>query len=230
VRRRLAGGVSGGATYTLEKSTDDVPSLGAGAVVAQNAQNLGAEWALSNFDRRNQLSADLGLELPFGPNRHWLKNGGLVAGLVGEWTLTMTLTAQSGTPLTAHVIGAATDVAQGTNGALRANYTSAPIQLTNPLVDEFFNTAAFTVPPAGQFGDSARNMIIGPGVRQLNGALTRDVRVGGNRSVTLSINALNLLNSVQWQSIDTNVNSSTYGYVQSARPMRTITASIRVRF
>ena len=112
----------------------------------------------------------------------------------------------------------------------RSRTTSAPIQLTNPLVDEFFNTAAFTVPPAGLFGDSARNMIIGPGVRQLNGALTRDVRIGGNRSVTLGINALNLLNTVQWQSVDTNVNSPTFGQVLSARPMRTMTASIRVRF
>src|SRR6202030_415137 len=98
------------------------------------------------------------------------------------------------TPLTAHVIGAAKDVAQGTNGALRANYTGAPIQLSNPLVDDFFNTAAFALPAPGEFGDAARNTIIGPGVRQLNGALTRDVRIGGNRSVTLGINALNLLN------------------------------------
>ena len=231
VRRKLAGGVSGGATYTLEKSMDDVSSLGAGgAVVAQNAQNLGAEWALSNFDRRNQLSADLGMELPFGPNRRWLKNGGLVANILGEWTLTLTLTLQSGTPLTAHVLGAATDVAQGTNGALRANYTGAPIQLGDPLVNAFFNTAAFTAPTAGQFGDAARNTIIGPGARQLNGALTRDVRIGGNRSVTLAINAVNLLNTVQWQAIDTNVNTSQYGQVLSARPMRTMTASIRVRF
>jgi hypothetical protein len=73
-------------------------------------------------------------------------------------------------------------------------------------------------------------MIIGPGVRQLNGALTRDVRIGGNRSVTLGINAVNLLNTVQWQALDTNVNSPTFGQVLSARPMRTMTASIRVRF
>jgi hypothetical protein len=130
-------------------------------------------------------------------------------------------------------------VAQGTNGSLRANYTGAPIQVSNPLVDEFFNNgtgiaytgpSAFTAPLPGQFGDSSRNMIIGPGVRQLNGALTRDVRIGGNRSVTLGINALNLLNTVQWQALDTNVNSPTFGQVLSARPMRTMTASIRVRF
>jgi hypothetical protein len=56
------------------------------------------------------------------------------------------------------------------------------------------------------------------------------VRIGGNRSVTLGINAVNLLNTVQWQALDTNVNSPTFGQVLSARPMRTMTASIRVRF
>jgi hypothetical protein len=231
VRRRFAGGFSGDATYTLMKSMDDVSSLGAGgAVVAQNPQNLGAEWALSNFDKEQQLTADLGVELPFGPNRHWLKNGGMIADIAGEWTMTLNLTVQSGTPLTAHVLGDASDVAQGVNGALRANYTGVPIQLTNPLVTDFFNTSAFTVPAPGQFGDAARNTIIGPGVRQLNGALTRDIRIGGNRSVTLTIAAVNLLNTVQWASVSTNVNSQQFGQVLSARPMRTMTVSARIRF
>jgi hypothetical protein len=231
IRRRLAGGVSGGAIYTLARSMDNASSLGAGsAVVAQNDRDLASEWALSSFDRRHQLSGDLGVELPFGPNRRWLKNGGVAAGIAGEWTASLAMTLQSGTPFTARVAGAASDVFRGTNGSLRADYTGTPIQLSNPLVDEFFNTAAFTVPGAGLFGDSARNMIVGPGARQLNGALTRDVRIGGNRSVTLTINALNLLNTVQWASIDTNVNSLTYGRVISARPMRTMTVSARFRF
>jgi hypothetical protein len=128
------------------------------------------------------------------------------------------------------VLGDASDVAQGVNGALRANYTGVPIQLTNPLVTDFFNTSAFTLPASGQFGDAARNTIIGPGVRQLNGALTRDIRIGGNRSVTLTIAAVNLLNSVQWASVNTNVGSLQFGQVLSARPMRTMTVSARIRF
>ena len=64
-RRRLANGISADSTYTVMRSMDDVPSLGAGGgVVAQNPQDLGAEWALSNFDKRNQLVSDLGFELP----------------------------------------------------------------------------------------------------------------------------------------------------------------------
>jgi hypothetical protein len=102
--------------------------------------------------------------------------------------------------------------------------------LSNPTVDEFFNAAAFAIPEPGLFGDSARNMIVGPGARQLNATLTRDVRLGGNRFVTLQVNATNLLNTVQWGSIDTNVNSPTFGEVLSARPMRTITVNVRFRF
>src|SRR4029077_12733701 len=129
------------------------------------------------------------LELPFGANRHWLKNGGLLAGVVGDWAGGGAPAVQSGTPFTARVIGAASDVLRGTNGSLRADYTGAPIQLSNPTVDEFFNASAFTVPGPGLFGDSSRNMIVGPGARQLNATLTRDVRLGGNRFVTLQVNA-----------------------------------------
>jgi hypothetical protein len=231
VRRRLAGGFAGDVSYTLAKSMDNASSLGAGApVVAQNDKDLGSEWALSSFDRRQQLSGDFSVELPFGSDRRWLKNGGLVADVVGGWTATLALTLQSGTPLTARVLGAASDVSRGTNGSLRADTTGAPIQLSDPTVTEFFNAAAFSLPVPGQFGDSGRNTIIGPGARQLNGVLIRDLRIGGNRNLTLQLSATNLLNSVQWASVDTNLNSPTFGQVLSVRPMRTVALMARFRF
>ena len=75
-----------------------------------------------------------------------------------------------------------------------------------------------------------RNAITGPGSRQLNALFQRDLRIGGTRALTLQINAANLLNTVQWASVDTNVNSQTFGHVLSARPMRTVTITARVRF
>ena len=67
LRRRLADGFGGGVSYTLASSMDDAPSLGAGSpVVAQNDRNLDAEWAPSNFDRRQQLSGDLLLRAALG--------------------------------------------------------------------------------------------------------------------------------------------------------------------
>jgi hypothetical protein len=231
VQRRLADGYSGGFTYTLAKAMDNTASLGTGTpVVVQNDNNLAAEWARSNFDRRQQFSGNLYVELPWGPNRHWLNNGGLLAGILGEWSAQFTLTLQTGTPLTARVLSVANDLLRGVNGSIRANYNGAPIQLTDPTVDAFFNTAAFSVPAPGTFGDAARNMIAGPGARQLNALFQRDVRIGGTRSITLQVNANNLLNAIQWAAVDTNINSPTFGQVLSAKPMRTVTLTARLRF
>ena len=56
-------------------------------------------------------------------------------------------------------------------------------------------------------------MIIGPGSRQLNAQFSRDIRIGGNRALTLQVNATNLLNMVNYAAIDTIVNSPTFGQV-----------------
>ena len=94
--------------------------------------------------------------------------------------------------------GAVFDIAQGTNCSLRADVTGAPIvDRGSDASRDFFNTLAFAVPAAGTFGNSVRNAITGPGSHQLNASLIRDIRLGGNRALTLRVNANNLLNTVR---------------------------------
>jgi hypothetical protein len=73
-------------------------------------------------------------------------------------------------------------------------------------------------------------MIIGPGSRLLNAQMSRDLGLGSRRALTLQVNASNLLNMVNYQAIDTVVNSPTFGQVLSVRPMRSVTANVRFRF
>jgi trimeric autotransporter adhesin len=229
--RRPVKGVGGGASYTLARSRDNASSIGGGGTnVAQDDQNLAAEWGLSSFDRRQQLSANLNVELPFGPNRPWLVQPGVWQALFRDWRFTTTFTWQTGTPYTPRVTGAVADVARGTNGTLRANYDGQPIALGNATIDQFFNTSAFTVPTAGTFGSAARNSIVGPGSKLLNGQLARDVRLGGTRVVSFQLSANNLLNLVNYAGIDTVVNSPTFGQVLSVRPMRSMQLNVRFRF
>jgi hypothetical protein len=229
--KRLSNGVGGNVAYTFMQSKDDTPSLGsAGVIVAQNPLDPNAEYALSNFDRRNTLTGNFILELPFGPGRRWLDHGGVIASVVGGWTATLSWNLQSGTPFTARVCAAAFDVAQGTTCSLRANLTGISPLLSDPTLLDFFNRDAFSAPPIGTYGDSPRNFLIGPGSDQLNATLLRDIRLGGVRNVTLQINATNLLNNVQWLGIGTDPTSSAYGQVISVRPMRAATASLRFRF
>jgi hypothetical protein len=231
LRRRAVRGIGGGVTYTLGRSRDNASTIGGGGtVVAQDDRNLGAEWGLSSFDRTHQLSADAAIELPFGPNRPWLNGGGPWAALLSDWRISTTFVWQSGTPYTPRILGAASDVARGTNGTLRADYNGSPIDSSDPTIDRFFDISAFSVPAAGTFGSASRNIIIGPGSRLLNAQVARDVRFGGTRVVTVQVNANNLLNLVNYAAIDTTVNSPTFGHVLSVRPMRTVQLSFRFRF
>ena len=231
VLRRPVKGVGGGLTYTLAKSRDNASTIGGGGtVVAQDDQNLEAEWGLSSFDRRHQLSANVNVELPFGPNRPWFNNGGFWGKAFENWRLTANYTWQSGTPFSPRVQGAAGDVARGTNGTLRADYNGQPVPIGDRTIDRFFNTAAFSVPDAGLFGTASRNMIVGPGSRLLNAQLARDIRLGGNRNIGVQLNATNVLNTVNYANIDAVVNSPSFGQVLSVRPMRSMQLNIRFRF
>jgi hypothetical protein len=230
VRKRMARGISAGGSYTLSKGLDNASSIGGGAtVVAQNDQDLEAEWGRSSFDRRHTVNADYNVELPFGRGKRWLDRGGPAAHLFGDWNLNGNVTAQSGAPFTARVTGNFADVARGVNGTLRANYAGERIALDDPTVDRFFNTAAFSVPPAGQFGNAGRNIISGPRQFNANLGLSKNVNLTRNRGVTVRLQANNVFNTVQFSAIDAVVNSPTFGRIVGVRPMRSIQLITRIR-
>jgi trimeric autotransporter adhesin len=231
LRKRMTKGVAMGGSYTLSKSIDEASSIGgSGGVVAQNDLDLAAERGLSSFDQRHRVSGDFSYELPFGENRHWLNQGGTMAALLGNWTFNGNVQFASGTPFTARVLASVSDVARGTNGTLRANYNGEPIAVSDPSTLQFFNTAAFSIPVAGTFGDAGRNTIIGPGTSVMNLGLTRQIPLGQSRGLSVTLLANNVLNTVQWSTIDTVVNSPTFGQVLSVRPMRTFLVTTRFRF
>ena len=233
LERRQTGGVGYSAEYTLAKSRDNSPSIGGGSAsssIAQDDRNIEAEWGLSNFDRRNRLSLNLQAELPFGPGRRWLENGGVAAAILGDWRFTATFTADSGRPYTATVRGASRDIASGVNGALRADYNGIPVTIDDPTIDRYFNTDAFSIPADGLFGTSSRNVIIGPGSKNLNGGVTRDLRLGGNRTVSIQLTASNVLNLANYTGIDTNVNSPTFGQVTGISGSRSARLNLRFRY
>ena len=231
LRRRFQKGLSVGGTYVFSKSIDNASSIGGGAtVVAQNDLDLAAERGLSSFDQRHRLTADYVWELPLGKDKPWLSGKGVLPAVAGGWQLSGSFTIASGLPYTARVLGNFADVSRGTNGTLRADATGLPVMLANQTTGEFFNTAAFTVPPTGQFGNAQRNTISGPGTVAFNMAMTKSIPLGDVRALELRGQATNLFNTPQYSSIDTTVNSPSYGRVLTVGSMRRIQIVARFRF
>jgi trimeric autotransporter adhesin len=94
----------------------------------------------------------------------------------------------------------------------------------------YFNTSAFSIPAPGTFGDAGRNTIIGPGTTSMNLGLTRNLSFGQTRGLSIQILANNVLNTLQFATVDTVVNSPTFGQVTGVRPMRRIQVTTRFRF
>jgi hypothetical protein len=231
VRKRLQGGISVGGTYTFSKSIDNASSLGSGAtIVAQNAFDLAAERGLSSFDQRHRFTADYLWELPFGADKRFLVQRGVMRDLFGNWQWSGDWSIESGMPFTARVLGSFTDVNRGTNGTLRADLTGQSSSLANPTVGEWFNTAAFVAPPAGQYGNAGRNTIIGPSTILFDMAMTKVIPMGEARILEVRGQATNVFNTPQFTVIDTTVNSPSFGRVTAAGNMRQMQLTLRYRF
>ncbi len=158
-----------------------------------------------------------------------LRNGGWKTATLAGWTLQTTLSATSGTPMTAYVSGnLANTGGLAAFGNIRAQATGVPVEGTN---GSYFNTAAFTTPVPGEFGDAGRDTIPGLFQVRVNAALNRAFRFGeSRRQLQLRISANNVLNHVTITNIGTTVNSVTYGVPTSASATRSVSVTMRFNF
>jgi hypothetical protein len=259
LRKRLSAGFSVGGTYIFSKSLDDASSIGAGATsgastpglgaggtgavggggssgggaanLAQNPFNLSAERGLSSFNQAHKFTADYVLELPFGHDRRWLTGSSPWRAILGDWQWSGDWTITSGLPFTPRLLNDINDVNGGTNGTLRPNLVPGQtVSLANPSSGEWFNTAAFVAPAAGTYGDVRRNSIVGPGSKVFDMAFTKNFPLKEARVLEFRAQATNIFNLVNYSSIDTNLNSPTFGRVTAAGAMRQITITSRFRF
>ncbi|MGH9674589.1 MAG: TonB-dependent receptor, partial [Bryobacteraceae bacterium] len=225
--RRFTHGVSSNLSYAYAKSIDNASSLGGGAaVVAQNDKDLSAERARSSFDQRHALSLNWVVNSPVSESAKVIPLNGLGLRLFKDWTLSGGLTASSGTPLTARVLGSQADTGgTGSVGSGRADVTGQPIGAG----DGFFNLLAFAVPVAG-FGNAGRNTIDGPNRFAMNLSLSRAFRLDERRRLEFRLDSQNFLNHASFTGLGTVVNALNYGLPTGVSGMRTINTTLRLRF
>ena len=85
-------------------------------------------------------------------------------------------------------------------------------------------------PAAGAWGNAGRNSITGPNTFSLDGAMQRTFRPNKHFYLDARIDATNLLNHPVFTGWNTVVQSTQFGLPQSVNQMRSMQATMRVRF
>jgi hypothetical protein len=228
LRRRLRNGLTATAQYTLSKAMDDAGAFTgvslSGAAIAQDWQNLEAEWAPSNFDQRHLLTVQFQYSTGVG-----IGGGTLIDGLKGVlfkgWTVTSQLTTGSGLPLTPVYL---TSVAgTGVTGTLRPDVTGA----ADATADGFYlNPSAFAAPAPGRWGTAGRNSITGPAQFSLNSGLARTFTLSDRLSLDWRIDATNIINRLTYTGVNTIFDSPQFGLPNRANTPRKVQTTLRLRF
>jgi hypothetical protein len=227
LRRRLRAGFAAQADYTFSKSIDDAALGGRGqaaAVIAQDWLNLRGERGLSPFDQRHLLSVQAQYTGGMGLGGGTLL-GGWRARAFQDWTLATQIKAASGLPQTPVYFAAVNGT--GVTGSLRPDYTGASLYAAPPGL--FLNPVAVAPPASGRWGDAGRNTVGGPAQFSLNASLARTFRVNDRASADFRLDASNALNHVVYSAWNVTY-SPQFGLPSAANAMRSLQATLRVRF
>ena len=205
--------------YTFAKSLDMHSSSAlsnegvGGTTTIMDPQNPRADWGRSNFDIADRISGTFSYQVPVGRGKTFFSDAhGLADALVGGWQVNTIVTAQTGYPFTPLV-----GFNQSGNGdsrpadrvSLNPNF-SGPIILGKP--GQWFNPAAFLLPPAGFYGNAGRDILEGPGLVQVDASVFKSFRLREAMSLQFRTEAFNLFNHANFglPLINTFVTSGAY--------------------
>jgi hypothetical protein len=222
LNKRFAQGYTVLANYTWAKSIDNDSLDTAGAI--QNSLDLRPEKSLSDFDVRHRFVASFLWEIP-SLKRGWAR------WALGGWQLNGILTLSKGQPFN---VVSGQDRALNGGGSQRPNLVGNPYldtgRSTNQLIAEYFNPAAYVLPPLGSFGNSGRNTLIAPGTVNLDDSLFKMFPIREKMKLQFRAEFFNALNNVNFAAPVANISTATVGNILSAGSPRILQFGLRLAF
>ena len=194
-QKRLTHGLNGLLSYTWGHSIDTVgQSFGGGAdgPLPQDPLNRLASQGSSPFDIRHRLTIAWNYALP------------------GGWQVNGINTFQTGLPFTPTLN--ATTINTGTG---QRPDRIADGKLSDPTVDRWFDTSAFTTPAQFTYGNAGRNILYGPGRVNFDFSLFKEFRFNEGLRMQFRGEIFNVLNTAQFDLPNASIGAGQAGMITS---------------
>jgi len=234
LERRFSSGLGYQVSYTWAKSLDTRSYDPAFTVVSTaNAQSASStpfdiynrrlNYARSDFDRAHVLQSNWVWELPVGKARKWGAGWpAVLEALLGGWQATGYLRLTSGRPFTvysgAYTFGSVQQSPANCAGCERSmgRLFDDPVSGLKWYLNEA-DRAKFSIPAPGEFGNTGRNFLEGPGFFNIDLALLKRFNLGREGwQLELRGDFTNLTNSPSFGFPTATITSTIFGRVRDS--------------
>ena len=210
LQKNLSAGLMMGLSYTYGKNMSDADQLinsqtGATQTVAQDQDNLAADYGLSVYSQAQTLSLNGSYDMPFGRNL----TSAPAKAILGGWNVSWIYSYGTGLPL---------DIFTGFENSRQGNPDEhdrpnlVPGASQNPVhgvtagcpgiaageqlrtAQRWFDPCAFELPDIGTFGNLGRNTMIGPTNNNIDLTLTKRTQITESKSLEFRAEFFNLFN------------------------------------
>jgi len=192
--------------YTIQKNLEsggagpDAYTQNGGTSIAMDTYNLARERSYAPIDVPQIYSGSAAYDLPFGPGKRLLSHG-VLGRIVGGWQVNTIVSLRKGFP---------TDIRTNVLPPIFNTFNvpdrvaGQSMTLPNASVDGYFNPAAFTVPGTElstsgaaiqEFGDAARRVARGPGSKNADLSIFKNMRFGERMMLQFRAELFNFTNT-----------------------------------
>ncbi|MBS1833015.1 MAG: TonB-dependent receptor [Acidobacteria bacterium] len=200
--RRYSSGLTGTFNYTYAKAIDNVQDYALYSTQPQDNRCLGGcERGLGSGDVRHNVTYNALYDLPFGKGRKY-----------GGWQISSLALLRS---------GIASSVAIGVNTFGNSNLANQRpnvvagqnVFAANQSINNWYNTAAFSLPAAGTFGNAARNIGRGPDLINFDASITKNTKLSERFNLRCRGEVFNVFNRPNFDFANSTYNTVNFGRI-----------------
>lgn len=200
--RRFTNGLTFLANYTWSRSLDENSEIAVfsngsgGSNEPVQPRNVRFDYGPSDYNQTHRFVTAYVYDLPVGKGKRW--SLGPANWILGDWETSGIVTFASGLPFSVFCCsrGNRIDLTGNPFGdRLRANVSGSATSGFAKGTTEWFNTSAFSVPALGTFGNSGRNILTAPMMRQGNIAFMKNFPITERQSFQYRLDIFNVFSS-----------------------------------
>ncbi|HEU0118939.1 MAG TPA: TonB-dependent receptor [Bryobacteraceae bacterium] len=228
VEKRFSKGLTFLSAYTWSKTLDNVDeTLSNSGVGALKPWDRNLNRGRSATDLRQNYVVSASYELPFGKGKAFANTSRFADFVIGGWQLGGILTLQTGLPFTVNSGGGITNA----GGADRPNrLADGNLPASQQSIDRWFDLAAFATQAQYTYGNSGRNILDGPGNKNLDLSLAKSFALTEKFRLQFRAESFNATNTANFGFPGANINAAGVGQITTAAEPRRVQFALKLLF